>query len=155
MTSIITTQIGSDYNGRVKWSGIVKGSDNCFYCLPFSARQILKIDPSNDRITLVGEEYDGYRKWCTGFAHGNFVYGIPFKANQFLKYNTKTETSVLVGDDLGNRYAEWMSGAVADDGCLYCFPYHHHRILKLNLNDDTTIFVGEEMEIGCNFCGTI
>ena len=57
-----TEKIGNEYEGRRKWDGIIKGSDNCFYCLPFSARQILKIDPSNDRITLVGEEYDGYRK---------------------------------------------------------------------------------------------
>ena len=51
-------RIGSEYEGNDKWAGIVKGRDNCFYCLPSDAKQILKIDPSNDETTLVGEEYD-------------------------------------------------------------------------------------------------
>ena len=48
-----------------------------------------------------------------------------------------------------------MSGAVADDGCLYCFPFDHTRILKFNPNDDTTSFVGEEIKGICEFSGTI
>ena len=95
--------IGNEYEGGAKWWGIVKGRDNCLYCLPYCADQILKIDPSNGETTLVGEEYDGNGKWCNGFAHGDCIYGIPFFANQFLKYNTKTGTSELVGD-LGDNY---------------------------------------------------
>ena len=56
MTSILTETIGNEYEGNGKWRGIVNGSDNCFYCLPSDAKQILKIDPSNDETTLVGEE---------------------------------------------------------------------------------------------------
>ena len=48
MTSILTETIGSEYEGGDKWCGIVKGSDNCLYCLPSNAKQLLKIDPSND-----------------------------------------------------------------------------------------------------------
>jgi len=147
MTSIITETMGSEYEGNNKWSGIVKGSDNCLYCLPCHAKQILKIDPSNDETTLVGKEYDGYYKWCNGFPHGDFIYGIPFNANQFLKYNTKTQTSELVGDDFGdNNNEKWMSGAVGDDGCLYCFPFDHTRILKFNPKDDKTVLVGEVLD---------
>ena len=80
-----TETIGNKYEGQMKWYGIVKGSDNCFYCLPHDAKQILKVDPSNTETTLVGEKYDGNRKWRNGFSHGDFVYGIPFKANQSLK----------------------------------------------------------------------
>ena len=47
-----------------------------------------------------------------------------------------------------------MSGAVADDGFLYCFPYGLNRILKFNPNDNTTIFVGEEIEGRGKFSGT-
>ena len=86
MTSIITEIIGNEYEGDSKWCGIVKGRDNCFYCLPSDADQILKIDPSNDETTLVGEEYDGSLKWCNGFAHGDFIYGIPYNNNIFLKH---------------------------------------------------------------------
>ena len=59
---MITETIGSEYNEFWKWSGIVKGSENRFYCLPSRAKQLLKIDPSDDETTLVGEEYDGIRK---------------------------------------------------------------------------------------------
>ena len=146
MTSMITETIGNEYNGIMKWYGIVKGRDDCLYCLPHGVQQLLKIDPSNDETTLVGEVYYGSGNWCDGFAHGDFIYGIPYHANKFLKYNLKTGISELVGDDLGNGFEKWISGAVADDGCLYCFPYSHNRILKFNPNDDTTIFVGEEFE---------
>ena len=150
-----TETIGNEYEGDLKWAGIIKGSDNCFYCLPHCAKQLLKVDPSNDVTTLVGEEYYGGSKWCNGFAHGDFIYGIPLFKNQFLKYNTKTETSELVGDDFGNNYGKWCSGAVADDGCFYCFPFSHNRILKFNPNDDTTICVGEEIKGHSAFSGTI
>ena len=151
----ITETIGNEYKRDDKWSGLVKGRDNCFYCLPFNAGQILKIDPSNDLTTLVGEEYDGCDKWCNGFAHKDFIYGIPCQSNNFLKCNTKTKTSELVGDDIEDAYGKWMSGAVADDGCLYCFPFDHNRILKFNPNDDTTVFVGEKIKGDYKFSGTI
>ena len=61
----------------------------------------------------------------------------------------------MVGDDLGEIDGKWMSGAVADDGCLYSFPFDHNRILKFNPNDDTTIFVGEEIEGDYKFSETI
>ena len=118
MTSMIIETIGNEYEGENKWYGIVIGRDNCLYCLPHHAKQLLKIDPSNDETTLVGEEYDGCWNWCNGFAHGDFIYGIPFEADRFLKYNIKTEISELVGDDLGGFLGKWKSGAVADDGCL-------------------------------------
>ena len=52
-------------------------------------KKIMKIDPSNDETTLVGEEYNGVGKWRNGFTHGDFIYGIPYKEYQFLKYNVK------------------------------------------------------------------
>ena len=162
MSSMITETIGNEYEGGRKWYGIVKGSDNCFYCLPYDASRVLKIDHSNDETTLVGEEQIGSGKWCNGFAHGDFIYGIPHRETQFLKYNIKTESSELVGDYFeADCHGEWMSGAVTDDGCLYCFPFAHNRILKFNPNDDTTIFVGEEIDVGgeiksqSKFSGTI
>ena len=90
-----TETIDSKYEGNAKWHGIVKGRDNCFYCLPYNAKQILKIDPSNDETTLVGAEYDDNYKWCNGFANEDCVCGIPHTANQFLKYNIITATVIV------------------------------------------------------------
>ena len=150
--------IGTEYEGYRKWRGIVKGNNKCLYCIPFYAKQILKIDPSNnDQTTLVGQIYEGDFKWYNGFAHGDFIYGIPYNAKQFLKYNIITETSELVGGDiiLEEDDFKWRSGAFADDGCFYCFPYEHNRILKFNPKDDTVVFVGEEMEGYYKFSGTV
>ena len=154
--------IGTEYEGYRKWRGIVKGNNNCLYCIPFYATQILKIDPSTDQTTLVGQIYEGDFKWYNGFAHGDFIYGIPYNAQQFLKYNIITETSELVGGDIIDIGEEdedddfkWRSGAVADDGCFYCFPYEHNRILKFNPKDDTVVFVGEEIEGYYKFSGTV
>merc|ERR1711957_9809 len=74
----ITERIGNNYEGTEKWKGIVKGSNNCYYCIPYNAEQILKIDPSNDKTTLVGKTHNGDWKWYNGFAHENFIYCIPY-----------------------------------------------------------------------------
>jgi len=139
----ITERIGSDYKGTEKWKGIVKGSNNCYYCIPYNAEQILKIDPSNDKTTLVGKKHDGDLKWHNGFAHENFIYCIPYFANQFLRFNVITEKSELVGGSLGKGNQKWVSGALANDGCFYCFPYMHQRILKFNPSTGKTQFVSE------------
>ena len=96
-----------------------------FYCLPSDAKQILKIDPSNDETTLVEEQYDDAEKLCNGFARDNFIYAIPSLTNKCFK---KIGTSELVGDDFEDDSWKWMSGAVTDDGCLYCFPCDYNRI---------------------------
>ena len=100
----------------------LKCRDNCFYCLPFYAKQLPKVNPFNDETILVGKEYEGGGKWCNGFLHGDLIYGIPFQANKFLKYNIKTEISEIVGDDFDYRF-KLISGAVVSDDCLYCFPF--------------------------------
>ena len=144
---MMTETIGMDYGKGVdKWSCIIKGSDNCFYCLPNQAEQILKVDPSNNVTTLVGEKISYWTKYQSGFANGDFVYGIPYDNCKFLKFNIKTKTSEFFGDDLGFYGMKWTSGTLADDGCVYCFPFNHNRILKFDPNDDTTTFIGEEIE---------
>ena len=122
MNFIIASRIGNEY----------KRCD-----IPSSSKQLLKINTSDDRTSLdetslVRREYDGNDKWCNGFSHWDFIYGIPSSTKQFLKFNIKTEISELVGDDLSNDELKWISGVVADDGCLYCFPFEHNRILKCN-----------------------
>ena len=154
---MIIETIDSEYERNSKWCcGIVKGNDNCFFCLPFGAKYVLTINSSNDETTLAGEENNDYRQWCNGFAQTDFSYGISYRCNKLLKYNTKTEISELVCDGLvDDYYGKWMSGAVADDGSLYCFPFNHKRILQFNPNGDTTIFVGKKIERVCKFSGII
>ena len=61
----------------------------------------------------------------------------------------------MVGDVLIYKNCKWKSGALVDDGFLYCFPYNHNRILNFNANYDTTIFVGDQIEGEFNFSRTI
>ena len=158
-------RIGSDYEGNNKWCGIVKGRDNCFYCLPSDAKQILKIDPFNDETTLVGEECGDVEKWFSGFAHGDLIYGIPYSANRFLKYNVKTGTFELVGDDFEDGFGmKWMSGEnitfIGDDykgefkqeggveemdDNIYGVPYEHNKWLKIDIVTDSTSLVGDDL----------
>ena len=62
----------------------------------------------------------------------------------------------VVVTTIGHFYlSEWTSGAVADDGCLYCFPIRHTRILKFNPSNDTVSFVGEMLGPSHKFNGTV
>jgi len=61
------------------------GNDNNMYCIPHNAEQVLRLDTSTLRTTLVGDEYEGHCKWSGG-AKGKdgSIYGVPCCHEQVL-----------------------------------------------------------------------
>jgi hypothetical protein len=63
----------------------VAASNGKIYCIPGHAPQVMKVDPSTDRATLVGPVIKGKYKWLRGVQVGNVVYGLPCNTGTVLK----------------------------------------------------------------------
>ena len=60
----LTTLIGDDIQGDLKWSAFVDGGDGFFYGIPFSARRVVKFNPLDKSWTEIGPDFgEGGFKW--------------------------------------------------------------------------------------------
>ena len=93
---------------------------------------------SNLITTLVGDEVEGYDKWCGTLAAPNgSVYGIPHYARRVAKFNPIDKSMTHIGPDFGGG-AKWSRGAMTNNGIIYCLPTYSRRgILKIDTNTDT------------------
>ena len=63
----LTTLIGDEIEGRVKWSVFVDGEDGYFYGIPCDARRVVKFDPLDKSLTEIGPDLgDVVDKWRCG-----------------------------------------------------------------------------------------
>ena len=84
--------IGVGCEGEGKWWGSVLARNGYIYLIPFYANKVLKIDPSTNTTTLIGDDLgEGRAKW-SGSRDGKngCIYGVPCRAKAVLKLNTKT-----------------------------------------------------------------
>ena len=65
MTTIEVGDCGSA-GGLWKWHGAVVGHDNVIYAVPQKAERVLRIDPSTDSVSFIGDRFEGENKWAGG-----------------------------------------------------------------------------------------
>ena len=87
--------------------------------------------------TLVAEELEEEFKWRGTVAAANgFIYGIP-DTGRVAKFNPIDTSIAHIGPDFGDITFKWTTGAMADNGIIYCPPSHEDRgILKIDTNTD-------------------
>ena len=59
MESSLTTLIGDEIEGGMKWSSFVDGGDGFMYGIPFNARRVVKFNPLNKSLTEIGPDFGG------------------------------------------------------------------------------------------------
>ena len=81
----------------------------------------MKIDPSTEEISFVGQEFEGDFKWA-GAVKGpdGQIYGIPYNAASVLRIDPKDDTVATFGHLVGEE--KWYGGALGEDGSLYGVP---------------------------------
>ena len=96
---------------------------------------------NNAITTLVGEEFEGYKKWSGTLAAPNgSVYGIPYTTRRVSKFNPIDKSITYIGPDFGDTW-QWYKGAITDSGVIYCPPVDssHRGILNIDTNTNTVI----------------
>lgn len=134
----VTSEIGS-YSDT--WCGGAYDTVNgCVYFAPYGpygAKDVLKIDSSDDSVSthaVSGELANGAWFGLVRAANG-YIYGIPYSATTVLKIDPSDDSISVIGNLSGA--GKWMYGILADNGCIYGVPYYATTILKIDTSDDT------------------
>jgi hypothetical protein len=144
----VTSLIGKKIEGADKWDGSVRGADGCIYGIPFCASRVLKFDPTDHSIKLIGPDLgDENYKWSGGtLAKNGIIYCNPFNSDKILKIDTIYGTVTLMDITLPESgESKWASSALASDGNIYCMPCLALRILKIDASNDGVSSVGYAM----------
>ena len=119
--------------GEYKWlSGAISKIDGCIYCMPNTARRILKIDPVNDTVESVGEDLGGqaHKYWGTVADENGIIYGIPCNSTRIIKIDptptiqcdadagTISTSTSIVGKE-ADKKIRCRDGVLAHDGNIY------------------------------------
>jgi hypothetical protein len=127
----------------MKWSCFVKGKDGFLYGIPHGARRVVKFNPIDKSMELIGPVV--HYEWFCGvlFAKNGLIYCPPHYFNsQMLKINTIDSTVEVIVVEMPPWFdsdygAAWMSGAVGPDECIYYMPVQSQSILRLDPSNDT------------------
>ena len=137
--------------GQDKWLGGALGRDGCIYGVPGHAKHVVRLDPKNGEVTLVGPHFDGKYKWLRGdSAPTGTIYGIPCHADRVLAITPsdgKSETLVeTIGDALPGKW-KWHGGVYSPhDKCVYAIPQASDTVLKIDTVTNEVSTIGGPFE---------
>ncbi len=153
--------IGPSYSGKFKWLRGVEippsamredtnYPDGCCIALPCNHLSFLKVNPSNDKVYVFGN--DILQKACQGvegwYYHGGnlasngWIYCIPANANYVVKVNPSTDEVILIGPCFEGRQ-KWYGGIIGSDGFIYGIPHNATTVLKIDpLTDNISTVSG-------------
>ena len=120
------------------WLSGALAADGCIYFLPATARNILKLDPSNDTLSLVGREFDqhlidGVKFRGTIAAKNGYIYGVPDESMHVIRFNPMNQNISYVGEDFSGEYFLCADGgAIGRDGHVYTFCRLYYQVMKID-----------------------
>jgi hypothetical protein len=127
------SSVGNDLGEGYKYIGTVVGNDNCVFCIPLEATNIVKFDPTNpDKTSIVGEEAEEAVDCGNGgLASDGYIYAAN-SCGQVLKVDTANNNYTWIGDRIYSRGRGWGNPIVGADKCIYWPPYAANRVLKFD-----------------------
>jgi len=167
-TKLIQCDLQPNIEG--KWSAFVNGQNGFLYGIPYNATKVIEFNPENKSFKEIGPDLGvgGEKYWNGIMADNGSIYCVPYRGKYFLKITPMdggdaeililkdkeipVPTSVIedrnedeIDDDSDDDDIGWVTGALANNGCIYYLPYDANRILKLNPNnDDSLSLVGDD-----------
>ncbi len=141
--SLVTSYVGEKHNNDFECLGEgALASDGCIYAMT-GQFEVLKIDTNKNKMSwaLVGNKVD-YTYVMRGSISrsidtANAIAGIDgcvyFPNILTVKYDPHTDHTCFVGNDFGYKQSrQWLSGALAPDGVIYCMPYAASHVLAID-----------------------
>jgi outer membrane protein assembly factor BamB len=128
-----------------KWSTFVNGKDGFLYGIPCEAHRVLKFNPVDKSMEMIGPDLGGKTSWyCGVLAKNGCIYCPPFAFNdsdgmKMLKINTQDGTVVTFDTEPG----KWRSGALVGDDCIYYMPwgFMENHVLRVDPHTDTLSYI--------------
>ena len=148
----------------VEWNyeTVVRGSDGCIYGISSRGKGIIKLNPIDDSVSIVGDDLRFKYIFNGGvLADDGNIYAVN-QYRQILKIDTFNNEYTFIGSEIYNRNDyNWGSPVIGADKCIYFLPYGHDRVLKFNPSTQVISLVGESYRhIGdsyranqCKWCG--
>ena len=154
MSNVITSLLGEKLEGSHKWLGNMSAQNGSVYGIPYRARRVVKFNPVDNSMTLIGPDFGDGHKWTRGaMTESGIIYCPPYNSltNGILKIDTNTDNVTVLDINFlpEQDYYMWVSCAAALDGCIYFMPYMARRIMKLDPNNnDAMSSVGDDLGDG-------
>jgi hypothetical protein len=129
-----------------KWWVFVNGNDGFLYGIPYKARRVVKFNPVDKSMEMIGPDLGENDEWTCGIlAKNGCIYCPPNYRDTMLKINTIAGTVETIDLQDGSGWWElpfpayWVSGAVGRDECIYYLPSSEYfrDILRLDPDTDT------------------
>jgi streptogramin lyase len=120
--------------GKYKYGGGMVSPKGDIYCFPSDADQVLKIDPTSERVIPIGPRFRHHNKWQNGFlGSDNCIYAIPCNMDSVLKINCETDevTTLQLPDGQRKGFEKWEGGVVDLEGNLWCMPQHAKHVMRI------------------------
>ena len=97
-----------------KWQNGFLAPDGLIYAIPLKSTAVLRIDPLNDEVDVVGGPYPGFEKWEGGvLSRTGAMYCMPLKSKQVLKINPTGKGVARISEEDAPSH---MSGEDAASG---------------------------------------
>ena len=145
--------IGDIFGGRSKWSRAVLSTNGFVYGIPSKANKVIKLDTSDGRTTLIGQDLgNSSLKWKDGVELNGFIYGIPYLANSILKFDPYLESTSLIaeGHELLNSPWKFSGGVASENGFIYFIPFNHNKVVKFDPSNLTHPITEIGEDLGSN-----
>lgn len=145
--------------GQNKWYGGIKGLDGCIYGMPYTATGVLRINPWDDTVQILGDFPSGGWKWHGGLLspETGVIYAFPAHSNEVLCVDSNLRHDSKSNDDSWRvstipiqRHEsdtdppdltyKWLGGSYGADKCIYGMPSDATTILRIDpfKNEATT-----------------
>ena len=138
---------GETVSVQNKWVGGVLALDGNIYGIPFNSTNILKINTTNDTISLIPYNtstfsnttnnntqtiLQGTNKFRGGaLGADGLIYMIPSSATKIIQFNPVNllANTIAITDFVDNG---WCGGILAQDSNIYCIPHASNNVLIIN-----------------------
>lgn len=148
-------------DGQNKWYGGIVGVDGCVYAPPYTATGVLRINPKNDAVEVLGNFPANEWKWHGGLLAKStgVIYAFPAHSNEVLCIDTNVrDNGEEDGDetwrvstipiqrhendtDSPDLQYKWLGGSYGADGCIYGMPSDATTILRIDpIKNEATTF---------------
>jgi hypothetical protein len=148
--------------GQNKWYGGIKGVDGCIYGMPYTATGVLRINPWDDSVKILGNFPAGGWKWHGGLLapQTGVIYAFPAHTDEVLCVDSNLCESKEHNDESWRvstipikRHAgdtdphdlpyKWLGGSYGADGCIFGMPSDATTILRIDPLKNEAITFGK------------